>query len=320
MRKNTNWHVAATSAMKIDLRDYADILTFETEVPIWNDRFRLDMIVIQKTSEKAVENPLVQQLCPVNLFEIKGIGSSVTIPVFYKSIAYAGLYASERSASSPLLAPDLSVNLLSRNRPKKLIRFLQDKCKFEVETSSPGMYHVKGVGFPVFIIVTKELPKDDFLYLACATDDLGDRDADLVKRLGDDISANRHLDPQTYDNYLLQLHNAYSKQKGGAAVAVKKKVKAIYEMNLVELSEENARQKEYIDKTLAKLSQENARQKEFIDKNLAELSRKHAKQKELFDKNLHDLSQQNASLSAELLECKKIIENLQKENLILKQQ
>ena len=33
-KRNTNWHIATTSAIRIDLRDYSDILSYDTEVLI----------------------------------------------------------------------------------------------------------------------------------------------------------------------------------------------------------------------------------------------------------------------------------------------
>ena len=177
------------------------------------------------------------------------------------------------------------------------MRFLREDCKLGVANTSPGIYHVDGIGFPVYIIVTGKLPPEEFLYLSCVTDDLEDRDKDLLDRLEEDFSSHRSMSPQIYDNYLFQLYTTYSKKKGGSAMAVKKKIKSIYEMNLVELSEENARQKAFIDKNLVELSEENAN---------------------LLQTNIN-LSQKNASLSDELEACKKLIESLQKENWSLKQ-
>ena len=314
-RKNTDWHVAMTSAIRIDLRDYADILDFDTEVPIWDKKFRLDMIIIKKISDRKTNNPLIQNFCPVNLFEIKGIGSSISISVFYKAIAYAGLYASERSTDTPLLAPEISVNLMSRGYPKKLIHFLRSKCKSHVEKLAPGVYHVDGFGFPIHIIITRQISRDTFLYLACATGDLGDNDIRLIEKLETDIVANRHLEPQIYDDYIHQLSNAYSTKKGAAAMAITKKVKSIYDMNLSELSRENARQKEIYDMNLSELSRENARQKELYDR-----------EKEFYDLTLSELSKENEQnkkdndlLKNELNACKELIEKLQKEIQELKQ-
>ena len=297
--KNTNWHVAMTSAMKIDLRDYADILEFDTEAFIWDKKFRLDMIIIKKLSDKKADNFLVREFRAINIFEIKGIGSSIDVSAFYKSLAYAGLYASERARTSPLPANEVTINLMSRHYPRKLAAFLRHKCGFDIEKSNPGVYHVEGTAFPVRIIVTSRLPKEDFLYLFCATDDLKDSDAELLNLLGQDISDHRQLDLKAYADFIQQLYNAYSKKKGTIAMAIKKKVKSIQEMNLSEM----ARYIEKRDMLFSELNQEKEQQKSDYIK----LSLENEKQKS-----------ENANLAAELQDCKELISRLQEELLALK--
>ena len=62
------------------------------------------------------------------------------------------------------------------------------------------------------IIVTKELPSEENLYLRCLTDRL--QDTDLINRLAKDYE--EHQDQDIYMRYMNQLTNANKKQKGAS--------------------------------------------------------------------------------------------------------
>ena len=66
-KRNTNWHEAAVCAVQIDLQEYAHLLQFLSEY-------------IFKT---------------YNLFEIKGIGSSISTDSYYNAIGYVGLFINQ---------------------------------------------------------------------------------------------------------------------------------------------------------------------------------------------------------------------------------
>ena len=290
-KRNTNGHIATTSAIRIDLRDYSDILSYDTEVLIWKNHFRLDLIIVRKKTSDTINNPLAREFRSVNIFEIKGVKSGITIPVFYKTLAYAGLYAREHSASgeSPTQIRDLSANLLSRSYPRKLIHFLEKDCCLTIEKKSPGVYYVDHLGFPVYIIVTRQLPPKDFLYLSCVTDTLADKDMDLIEQLTQDYSTHRHLDHETYDGYFEQMYNEYSRTKGVISMAIRKKVKSIHEMTLSELSHEVTLK----DKSLSELSHEVT----LKDKSLSELSHEVTLKDKSLTELSHEVSLKDKSLS-----------------------
>ena len=138
-QKNVNWHAASVAALKIDLRDFSDLLTFNSEAYLWKKHFRIDLVVVHKNTDTVIPKPLADRFQAANLFEIKGIGSSVTIQSFYKTVGYAGLYASENWGKSSYNMKDIAIFFLSRNYPQKLITHLQKKCGFKVENISPGI-------------------------------------------------------------------------------------------------------------------------------------------------------------------------------------
>lgn len=109
-----------------------------------------------------------------NLFEIKGLHSSVTIHTHYKTIAYAALLITENEKEAPYTRNEISLSFLCHRYPKKLLRHLTEDCKKTVAKASNGIYYVSEDTFPVQIILIRELSPTDALYLRCLTDRLDD--------------------------------------------------------------------------------------------------------------------------------------------------
>ena len=145
-----------------------------------------------------------------NLLEIKGIGSSISTDSYYKTIGYAGLLIDQAGKSNQYSALDISLTFLSLHYPRKLINHLCKERKLTVAKVSPGVYHINKEIFIAQIIVTKELPPEENLYLRCLTNSL--EDAKLANRLTEDFE--KHQDQDIYIRYMRQLTTANLKTKG----------------------------------------------------------------------------------------------------------
>jgi len=213
-RHRVNWHEAAACAIEIELRDYADLLQFLSEYTLGKNSYRIDLLVIRKVSGQAISKNIARIFKTYNLFECKGIHSSVTVSAYYKTIGYAGLLIDQLNKAglgqySPL---DISISFLTFHYPQKLIRHLTDERHLTVEKSSKGIYYINIETFIIQIIVTRQLPSDENLYLHCLTDDL--RDTALINRLADDYA--QHQEQDIYTKYLNQLATANNTTKGGS--------------------------------------------------------------------------------------------------------
>ena len=213
MKKHrTNWHEAAVCAVQIELRDYADLLDFQPEYTLGKNKYRIDMLIIKKLITQPIPKNIARIFRSYNLFEIKGIGSSVKINSYYKTIGYAGLFIDQISTDEQHSALDLTITFLCFHYPRELVKHLTCERNLVVAKSSPGVYYINNEIFNIQIIVTKELPSEENLYLRCLTSQL--QDADLINRLADDYK--KHQEQDIYIRYLHQLTNANNKAKGGA--------------------------------------------------------------------------------------------------------
>lgn len=66
---------------------------------------------------------------------------------------------------------------MCKGYPRKLIEHLTEVRGFEVELFEAGIYYIKGDIFPMQLIVTSRLTKEENFWLKNLTDDLTDREA-----------------------------------------------------------------------------------------------------------------------------------------------
>lgn len=209
-KHHVNWHEAAICALQIELRDYADLLDFQPEFILGSNSYRIDLLIIRKVSGIQIPKNIARIFKTCNLFEIKGLHSSVTASSYYKTIGYAGLFIDQNSGEVQYTSLDVSLTFLAFRFPRKLVRHLRSERNIAVEKISDGVYHINKETFQAQIIVIPELPPEENLYLRCLSDRL--RDASLTDRLADDYT--KHMDHPIYTNYLNQLAAASFETKG----------------------------------------------------------------------------------------------------------
>lgn len=208
-----NWHEAASCALRIELQNYSDLLEYITEYILGKNSYRIDMLVIKKLTNQVIPKNIARIFKTFNLFEIKGLGSSVSIDSYYKTIGYAGLLIAQSGAKNQYSRHDISLTFLSCHYPQKLMKHLhslQKEKKLIIEKFSPGIYHINKETFNTQIIVTSELSPEEYLYLHCLTNKL--QDTGLINRLTDDYKL--HQEQDIYIRYMQQLTTANIKMKG----------------------------------------------------------------------------------------------------------
>ncbi len=213
-KKQINWHEAACCAIQIDLRDYIHLLEFLTEYPLGNGSYRIDLLLIKKLSDQPIPKNFAKIFKTFNLFEIKGLGSSVSTDCYYKTIGYACFLIEQSGSTNQYINTDISLSFLCLHYPRKLINHLTKNRHLKVEKTAPGVYHIINEIFITQIIVTCKLSPDDSLYLHCLTVNLSD--SALIDRLADDYII--HKDQDIYIHYLNQITTANNRKKGGSAM------------------------------------------------------------------------------------------------------
>ncbi len=215
-KRRVNWHEALVCAVQIELRDYADLLDFRSEFILGKNSYRIDLLVIKKLCSQSILKKFAHIFQTHNLFEMKGIHSSVTINSYYKCIGYAGLLIDQLNNinKTQYTSLDISITFLTFRYPQKLLRHLKDERNIVVEKFYQGIYHISKETFITQIIVISELPSDENLYLRSLTNHL--QDSELINRISDDYA--KHKDSDIYTKYLNQLTTANLGTKGDTSM------------------------------------------------------------------------------------------------------
>ena len=136
-KHRTNWHEAAVCAIQIELRDYAKLLDFQPEYTLGKNSYRIDLLVIKKLNSAPIPKNIARIFRTYNLFEIKGVGSSVKTTSYYKTIGYACFLIEKLGIAEQYYALDITITFLSFHYTKKLIKFLTHTRNLVVAKSSP---------------------------------------------------------------------------------------------------------------------------------------------------------------------------------------
>ena len=203
----TNWHEAITCAIQIDLRDYSQILEYETEHFLSHNKNRIDFLIIKKQSNLSIPKHIASIFHTHNIFEIKGLHSTLTTNTYYKTNGHAGYYINSYTGNTSLTRRDITLSFLSFQYPRKLFSHLTKECNKTIAKPFPGVYYILNEMYPTQVLVINELAPEDSLYLSCLNQHL--LQTDFVKNLTNDCIL--HKDIAIYTKYMNQFFNSRTK-------------------------------------------------------------------------------------------------------------
>lgn len=209
-KSSINWHKAISCAIQIELTDFSHCLKFQEEYVLGKNSYRIDLLIIKKLSLQQISVNFARIFRGYNLFEIKGLGSALGTNAYYKTIGYAGLFISQTGKSNQLTAEDVTLTFLCIRRPEKLIKHLTKERHLTVAESSAGIYTVDKETFCTQIIVMKELPPKQNLYLRGLIEP---RPGSHLQEQIFDVCA-RHKDNPLYKQYLNHFVKTATKNGG----------------------------------------------------------------------------------------------------------
>lgn len=175
---------------------------------------RIDLLIIKKPANQPILKNIESAFRTYNLFEIKGVGSTLSTDAYYKTIGYAGLFIAQTGNRNQITASDLTLNFLCMCYPRNLMRHLTKERHLVVAKSSQGIYTIVKETFYSQIIVMSELTLEENLYLRGLAEKVPE------KSLQNRITANciRHNDQPIYNHFLDQYIRTTSKTKGDTSM------------------------------------------------------------------------------------------------------
>jgi hypothetical protein len=155
------WHNAFYDAIRLELDEYKDVLTFEFEHQLTTEPLRMDVLIIKKEPEAIIEKNIASIFKGHNVVEYKSPDDYLSVNNFHKVYGYACLYA----ALNTVPITDITLTFVETRRPRDLIGYMKAVRGWNVAEKWPGVYLVSGDILPIQLIESKKLPEADNLWL-----------------------------------------------------------------------------------------------------------------------------------------------------------
>ena len=156
-----HWHPAFYSGIELELKDYADALTFDREYQLSKEPLKMDMLVIKKNSDIEIKNHIGRIFRRHNILEFKSPDDALSIDDYIKAIGYAYIYKGLGKTVNEIPLEELTVSLIRDVYPRELVKTIKDSGGNVIE-EFPGIYYVTGlVAIPTQIIVTSKINGDE---------------------------------------------------------------------------------------------------------------------------------------------------------------
>lgn len=182
--KNTQWHMALPSAIKLELMEYRQILNYQPEYLLNTKALQIDLLIIKKEKNTIIENEIGRIFRCHNIIEYKSPHDSEGVNEYFKTYAYASLYKiGERSSSyNP---EDITITMIRSGKPYKLFKWF-GKHGCTIRERFDGVYYIENAGFfETQVIVGKELNDGNHIWLKSLTDRMDREQAkELIKQSG----------------------------------------------------------------------------------------------------------------------------------------
>lgn len=165
-KKRLQWHPGFFAVLQIELEEERRFLRFYAEYNLTRKPLQIDVLVVRKETGRVIQKNIGRIFRQYNVVEYKGIKDYISINDFYKSIGYACLLQSNTERVQEILPSQVTVTLAGEHYPRSLHVFLVKAYGVHMEEEAPGIYYIKGLLFPLQILVIRELSKEDNIWLS----------------------------------------------------------------------------------------------------------------------------------------------------------
>ena len=157
------WHPGFYAGMQLELKAYH--LSFEQEYQLTRGPLSIDLLIIKKQMDEKIDNDIAEMFRRYNVVEFKSPEDELSIDVFFKTQAYAGLYKASGETVNEIPADEVTVSLFRDIYPREMVEQLT-LLGYTVTQKHPGVYHIDGrVLFPTQLVVTSQLRPDQHTIL-----------------------------------------------------------------------------------------------------------------------------------------------------------
>ena len=171
-KKKLQWHAAFFAEIQIELAEDADKLLFENEHQLSTKPMSIDVLIIKKVKDEPIKKNIGRIFLGHNIIEYKSLDDYLSIDDFYKVVGYACIYKADVQNTDSIKGNDITVTFVCRKYPVKMMKHLQEDYGYGLEEIFGGIYYISGGMFPMQLVVTSKLSKEENFWLRNLTNDL----------------------------------------------------------------------------------------------------------------------------------------------------
>ena len=173
--KILQWHPAFFADIQIELETERENLVFENEHQLGTKPMEIDALVIKKKQDIPINKNIGRIFRKYNVIEYKSPTDYISTNDFYKVCGYVFFYKADTVTENEIPIEEITISLVSRTYPRKMIRHLQAFWGCRIKRVDAGIYYVLDSKIPIQIIVTEQLSKEKNLWLRSLTDRMEDK-------------------------------------------------------------------------------------------------------------------------------------------------
>lgn len=178
------WHPAFFAALHIEFGRELDMLEIKREHLLGKKPMQIDVVIVKKDKKVQIGKNIGKIFRGHNIIEYKAPDDYLSINDFYKVYGYTCFYQSDTGKVKEIAPDELTITYICNHYSREVIQHLKRNRKIDVIKKGQGIYYLYGDEFPMQILITKELSKEENYWLNNLRNDLktGEEIEELVER------------------------------------------------------------------------------------------------------------------------------------------
>ena len=174
--RKIQWHPAFCSAIRLELREDKEFLEYFNEYNLNTKPLQIDLLIIKKLCKTELRNEIGKIFRKHNILEYKSKDDSMNVDTFIKVIGYACIYKAAEKNVNSIRLDEITITLVRERIPRELFKWFR-KHGFLINEQYKGIFYVmKKDCFPIQVLVSRRLSKENQKWLTLLNTDLGQDD------------------------------------------------------------------------------------------------------------------------------------------------
>ncbi len=164
-KKALQWHPAFQAALQVELAQDRPFLRFYEEYNLSRKPLQMDTLIVKLEPGHAVSKSIGRIFRTYNIVEYKSPEDYISVNDFYKVLGYVCVYQADTRKVLEIVPEELTITLVGDHYPGRLVRHLKKRYGVRVRNVHKGIYYIEDFIFPVQLLVTGQLPKEEYAWL-----------------------------------------------------------------------------------------------------------------------------------------------------------